>query len=153
VAAALDEAQERHFQKWQCLGYDSGAPEAPPYPSTYIGEVNKLKRFLRLRIAWMDANLPVKACNVPAVEPVGPFGVELRPNLGRANFVVVADGIANSSGKLPATLFDARGTALHQFFIANGETPLGVEGLASGNYFLVVEAEKGKVLRRLVVVD
>ncbi|MEK7253870.1 MAG: CotH kinase family protein, partial [Bacteroidota bacterium] len=29
TALALDEAQARHFQRWHCLGYDSGAPETP----------------------------------------------------------------------------------------------------------------------------
>jgi CotH kinase protein len=152
TAMVLDEAKTRHFQRWQCLGYDSGAPEAPPYPTTYAGEVQKLKRFLRQRIAWMDAKLPLVACDVPTVEPDEAFEIIVLPNVGKGDFLVRAKGIKTASGKLPASIFDARGVLLRKLFLANGDQPLDLNDLPSGAYFIQIETKPALIMRRLMVV-
>ncbi len=151
TAAVLNEAKTRHFQRWQCLGYNSGAPEAPPYPATYAGEVEKLKKFLRQRIAWMDAQLPNVACNTNVEEPNREFQVEVRPNVGHGDFVVWADGIATRSGKLAAMLYDANGRFCHRFFLSNGATQLDLTSYPAGMYFVYVNEGSARVLRRIVV--
>jgi hypothetical protein len=57
VAALLEEAQNRHFQKWKILGINAGTPESGTQPLTYDGEIEKLKTWISTRIAWLDANL------------------------------------------------------------------------------------------------
>lgn len=58
IALNLDAAQMRHYVKWGNLGLNSGAPEIVPIPTTFQGEVNALKNWIRLRIVWLDANMP-----------------------------------------------------------------------------------------------
>ncbi len=152
TALVLDEAQTRHFQRWQCLGYNSGAPEAMPYPTTYAGEVQKLKRFLRQRIAWMDAKLPLVACEVPTLEPAETFEITVLPNVGKGDFMVRAKGINTASGKLQATIFDARGVLLRKLFLGNGDHPLDLNDQPSGAYFIQIEVKPARIIRRLVIV-
>lgn len=149
TAAVLDAAKERHFQRWQCLGYDSGAPEAPPYPTTYAGEVAKLKKFLRQRFAWMDANLPKITCLADVEEPNPIFEVTVKPNIGAGDFRIVAQGIRTP---ITAKLYDASGRFCRKIWLTNGETPLEMQQYPTGAYFLEIKTNKGNLLRRLVVV-
>jgi subtilisin-like proprotein convertase family protein len=57
MALVLDEAQARHFDAWGTLGAHVGSPESDPLPTTYAGEVDRLKLFLTKRIVWIDSNL------------------------------------------------------------------------------------------------
>ena len=56
TANILNEAQARHFAKWQILGVYTW-PNPSPYPSTYAGEVSNLKTWIQNRLAWLDANM------------------------------------------------------------------------------------------------
>lgn len=56
LALHLDEAKDRHFQRWLLLGQyvwpNAFAGE------TYVEEIDYLKTWLRDRLAWIDENLP-----------------------------------------------------------------------------------------------
>ncbi|WP_298537064.1 CotH kinase family protein [uncultured Algibacter sp.] len=55
----LDQAQERHYQRWPILGINVGTPEGnEPQPSTYAGVVNKFKNWINVRLEWLDENMP-----------------------------------------------------------------------------------------------
>lgn len=57
VAALLDEAQVRHYQKWDILGIDVGTPEYGEQPVTFSGEIEKFKSWINRRLNWLDANM------------------------------------------------------------------------------------------------
>ena len=57
VANLLDEAQTRHYQKWNILGTNVGTPEPDYQPMTYAGEIVKFKGWISTRLAWLDANM------------------------------------------------------------------------------------------------
>lgn len=61
MANVLSEAQARNFTKWPILGTYVW-PNPGPLPTTYVGEVNKMKTWIEQRMAWLDetflANLP-----------------------------------------------------------------------------------------------
>ena len=71
IAAQLDEAQAHNFQRWPILGKRIN----PNFhvESTYQGEVNWMKAWIRERIAWIDRQFPV----APAVRPM-PDGKKFR---------------------------------------------------------------------------
>ncbi|HPR33525.1 MAG TPA: CotH kinase family protein [Prolixibacteraceae bacterium] len=58
VSALLDEAQQRHYRKWPILGKNVGTYEVDAIPDTFEGEIEKLKDWFALRLAWLDANMP-----------------------------------------------------------------------------------------------
>jgi hypothetical protein len=57
VAALLDEAQVRHYQKWQILGINVGTPEYGDQPDTFSGEIEKFKNWIYRRLTWLDVNM------------------------------------------------------------------------------------------------
>ena len=57
TATYINEAQQRHFQKWPILGVYVW-PNPSPYPTTYQGEVTALKTWIQNRMTWLDANMP-----------------------------------------------------------------------------------------------
>ena len=57
VASLLNEAQERHYQKWKILGINVGTPEYGEQPATFSGEIDKFKGWIARRLAWLDANM------------------------------------------------------------------------------------------------
>jgi hypothetical protein len=57
VASLLNEAQERHFQKWKILGVNVGTPEPDFQPITYNAEINHFKNWITTRLTWLDANM------------------------------------------------------------------------------------------------
>lgn len=69
MAAYLNQAQARHYSRWQTLGINVGTPENGPIPTTYAGEIARHKQFFRDRILWLDANLP-GSCGTPFTMPV-----------------------------------------------------------------------------------
>jgi hypothetical protein len=57
VALLLNEAQERHYQKWPILGINVGTPEPGIQPDTYSGEIDKFKNWISTRLTWLDKNM------------------------------------------------------------------------------------------------
>lgn len=54
----LWEAQQRHYTKWPILGLNVGTPVVGPIPTTFQGEIDDFKNWIRLRLNWLDANMP-----------------------------------------------------------------------------------------------
>jgi hypothetical protein len=57
VAVLLDEAQERHYKKWQILGINVGTEEYGEQPDSFGGEIEKFKNWIQRRLNWLDANM------------------------------------------------------------------------------------------------
>ena len=54
----VQNAQERHFQKWPILGLSGPAPEVGAIATTYSAELDTLKSWINLRLQWLDENIP-----------------------------------------------------------------------------------------------
>jgi hypothetical protein len=65
VATLLDEAQKRHYQKWEILGINIGTPEPDEQPETYSGEIQKFKNWVSTRLTWLDVNMVGKSSTFP----------------------------------------------------------------------------------------
>jgi len=57
VTKILNEAQVRHYQKWNILGVNVGTPESGTQPTTYSGVIIQFKNWIDIRLAWLDANM------------------------------------------------------------------------------------------------
>ncbi len=57
VALLLNEAQERHYNKWKILGINVGTPEQGDQPDTFDGEILKFKNWINMRLAWLDQHM------------------------------------------------------------------------------------------------
>jgi hypothetical protein len=81
VASLLDEAQERHYQKWKILGINVGTPEYGEQPLTFSGEIQKLKSWINRRLVWLDANMVGEATSVDE-KPLAVFRIFPNPAAG-----------------------------------------------------------------------
>jgi hypothetical protein len=79
AASLLNEAQFRHFQKWNILGINAGTPESGIQPITYGGEIEKFKNWISIRLAWLDANMIGSAMSVEK-NPADPLKCRVFPN-------------------------------------------------------------------------
>lgn len=64
VENLVQNAQARHFQKWPILGLSGPAPEIGDVATTYAGELDTLKAWIKLRLQWLDDNIPGICPNV-----------------------------------------------------------------------------------------
>lgn len=80
VYNVVKNAQVKHFQKWQILGKNVGAPEVDSQPVTYLGEVQKLKNWISKRLTWLDKNMPGKCSTVNSVQLAENDKIRIFPN-------------------------------------------------------------------------
>jgi hypothetical protein len=77
----LDSAQVRHYKRWPILGLDVGTSEMDAIPDSYEGEVEKLKNWFSLRLAWLDENIPKNfGTGIPEIIADSENGIEVYPN-------------------------------------------------------------------------
>ncbi|MCA6364175.1 MAG: CotH kinase family protein [Bacteroidetes bacterium] len=58
IGQLVQHAQARHFQKWPILGISGPAPDDGPVATTYYGELDSLKNWIRIRLQWLDDSIP-----------------------------------------------------------------------------------------------
>ena len=69
-ATYLNESQERNFTEWPILGTYVW-PNPSPIPTTYAGEIGKLKQWITDRLTWLDGQINTYQTPPPLVE-LGP---------------------------------------------------------------------------------
>jgi hypothetical protein len=57
VKNVLNESQSRHYSRWPILGENVGTPEVDFKPTSFEGEIQKLKDWFSLRLDWLDENM------------------------------------------------------------------------------------------------
>lgn len=151
VAATLQEAQQRNFQRWPVLGVYVW-PNPRPIATTWQAEVNELKDWLSSRLAWMDMSLPGV---ITSTEPV--------QNLPSGFSVVAAPNPFTDAAKLlirsprPAQLLlevvDMNGRAVSNKLVDTteglNEVNLPING-AAGTYLLRVHTSQGVFGQKLI---
>ncbi len=154
TAALLDESQARNFIRWPVLG-------RYVWPNAYVGdtyaqEVDYLKRWLRERLAWMDAELNSSPVAQDAPLPASGFALSPpspTPSRTRAAFTLRLDAAQH----VAAALFDARGrhvATVHDGTLGPGEHPFGINvaALSAGVYLIRVQGDFGVASTRLIAI-
>lgn len=86
VALYIDEAKDRHFEKWPILGTYTW-PNPSPIPADFAGEITALKQWIDDRTAWMDQNLP-GICHLSLAENTVFNNLSLYPNPVEESFTI-----------------------------------------------------------------
>lgn len=130
VHSLLDEAQERHYKRWPILGVAAGAPETGSQPTTYSGEVEKFKNWIKSRLAWLDANMPEEKTIITEEPPlVSITNIKVFPNPAADYFYIEANKkiqkieIYNNQGSLIKTVYSEN---LYVYRINSGELSTGI---------------------------
>jgi len=143
AALLLDEAQERHFTRWDILGRNVGTPEYGEQPESYAGEIVKFKTWIARRLKWLDANM------------VG------KPGTGNGDiafyriYPVPADGQLNIESEKIFTgleLYSVTGARLRQItHCSANQITVDISGLESGLYIIRIRFASGEVVSRKFV--
>ncbi|MFA9388690.1 MAG: CotH kinase family protein [Prolixibacteraceae bacterium] len=138
VAMLLDDAQERHYQKWPILGKNVGTPEVDVIPKTFNGEIEKLKDWLTIRLAWLDDNMPGEPSAITNLL-IGDSSVEIFPNPVYDQFTVVS---VEKLQKIEVLNFN--GQVVKNFNCNSTKWEGSLSGLNSGIYFLRIQNHIGQ---------
>lgn len=137
VASLVDEAEARHFKKFKILGYNNSAPEIDAIPTTYAGEVEKLKNWIEVRLAWLDKNMYGEPSSVDDVD----LSPRLRvfPNPVQKTLYVESDQVISH-----IVLTNTMGMIVQTIIPTELSTGIDLSNLNAGVYMLRVELESGK---------
>jgi len=147
VQNLANEAQVRHYAKWDILSTSVGAPEVDSQPSTYAGQVTKFTEWIKTRLTWLDGNMPGKSTTV--VDPrQTALSYRIFPN--PASGLVYVE---TSSKILDIEVFHSSGkSVLHQSGLSAFETQLDVSNLTPGIYLVHMKmAGKPPASSKLIV--
>ncbi len=87
----VENAQQRHFEKWDILGINVGAPEIGEQPLTYEGEIEKLKNWITARLNWLDNNM-IGDCNNSGIDKeMADNGYIIYPNPATTQINILAE--------------------------------------------------------------
>lgn len=151
VTTAIDEAQQRNFQRWPTLGsYVWPNPDGWDTRVTYQDEVNALVSWLIGRLDWMDNNIPgicVPAGNKEAEMASDSRGISAFPNPFNNEVTISVNmevggnvdlHIFSLTGQRVKTISQYNLSAGQQNIIWRGQSDQGVEA-PPGMYIVIVK--------------
>lgn len=134
----VEPVQSRHFNQWKILGINVGAPEIDPQPTTYLGEIQKLKNWVTTRLGWLDKHM-IGDCYPTAVpNSLADFDVRVYPNPA-SHFLKVASQIPLEQ----ITLYDSRGIVLQTLLKPEDQPTIDLTAIPSGLILLKVQLTNG----------
>jgi len=138
----LQNAQERHFQKWPILGLSGPAPEVGAIATSYNAELDTLKNWITLRLQWLDENIP-GLCLATGIEdqekPSIKLSVYPNPGIGIFNFA------ASLPGDMPYVLsiFNGSGHKIDHIQLQAGQLHFDYYLDEKGIYFFSLSNNQG----------
>jgi len=145
VAALLDEAQVRHYQKWPILGINVGTGEYGEQPDTYSGEIVKFKSWINRRLTWLDENMVGEATsnneNPPSIFRIFPNPADEILQI-QSESIMKRIEILNLLGN----------TVLENTIQGDYETTLNVTQLRPGLYIIRIYLDSGEVLTQRIII-
>jgi hypothetical protein len=150
IVSMIDPSVDLNFIKWPILGIYVW-PNPSPIPTTYEGEIQNLKDWVDMRIAWLDANLP-GICDYTGVSEnprtISNVSPSVYPNPASQSF-----SIRN---------FEVKGPCSLELFTTNGSSVFSMKwdgrsainlpaGLATGLYVIRLQDEEKSAIIKLSV--
>jgi hypothetical protein len=123
-------------------------------PTTYAGELDTLKHWISLRLAWLDANMPGNC--LPVVPSTGnelsseAFLYYPNPSVGQFMF----EGIKKSTPPLEFLVYDIRGKCIDKLILDKNILNFSYSQKKAGIYFFQIRDEQQVIQQgKLVVID
>ncbi len=141
VAAILDQAKERHYQKWKILGINVGTPESGEQPLTYSGEIEKLKNWIAKRLSWLDANMVGRSF---AAEGGYQAICRIYPNPASSALIIESDTLISR-----IEIFNISGIPVREESDCNSfSARVTLENLSQGFYIIRIYFAHGEIITR-----
>jgi hypothetical protein len=124
MALELKDAQKRNFSRWNILGRFVW-PQPEPFATTWDGEVDELKKWIKLRLQWLDAHVP-KELTVLGTETELAFKVTAYPNPFLETLSIEINAMESGSAKVTITDLLGREIKNEAFDIQEGRNQLNL---------------------------
>ncbi len=148
VASVVQNAQERHFQRWQILGKNVGAPEVGDQPLTYEGEVVKLKEWITIRLNWLDENMVGSCPTTIAFRPENASGYQIYPNPASGELNIRSE---NDIEKIE--FFSLTGEKIRtETNLSNKFVRIDVSSLHPGMYVVMLSDKNGQTSAKKIMI-
>jgi hypothetical protein len=146
VESLVQNAQARHFQKWPILGISGPAPEVGNVATTYAGELDTLKSWIKLRLQWLDENIPGFCPNVSIGEDPrqAADNINFYPNPGNGNFHF--EGYLDSKSSSEMRVYDLTGRIIDRVSLQPGSLKFDYRLDRKGVFLFTITNDSG-VLR------
>ncbi|HEY6159948.1 MAG TPA: T9SS type A sorting domain-containing protein, partial [Bacteroidia bacterium] len=137
---------------WGHIAANVGGCHVPPVPTTFAGHVSDLKNWLRVRIGWLDNNIPGNSnnCTLGLNTPSeARFAFAFFPNPASDHITIEVNG---GAGKSWISCYDVAGKRIFGKPAGPGQFGLDVSTLDPGIYIFCLEDGSGKrSFKKLVV--
>jgi hypothetical protein len=153
TAAAIREGRERNFQYWPVIGkwvYYNITPVAQSYEE----EVQRMKDWIKSRLAWLDKNIP-GFCNSVGTEEKDPLisAVNAYPNPFREGFSL--NYYLRENSDISIELLNAAGMKVQQIFQGNQfsgmhTVRISSQDLSDGMYIVLLRTDD-KIYRHKMI--
>lgn len=135
VQSLLDEAQQRHYQRWDILGKNVGASELGIPPDTYEGVLDLFKNWVGTRLRWLDYNIP--KLYESAIVTTAEMGSEHSQTRIFPNPATDLIYIENSTGIQQLEVFNSVGQkVISENYYGGYSIQLAIDQLTKGLYIL-----------------
>lgn len=143
IKNSVQNAQLRHFLRWPILGMSGPAPEMNPVAQTYSAEIDTLKKWIGIRLQWLDNNIPGNCMvNPTKLAESGKSGeLKFLPNPSSGLFEVI--GKIQSSGAVTLSIFDLAGKEIESRLLNNGEQRFEISLDTKGVFFYTIRGNEG----------
>jgi len=141
----VKEPQKNHFKRWDVLGVRTGAPELESPAKTYDEEVERLKNWIAIRLAWLDKHMPGSGddCDALAVEETDMVKLRVFPNPVHTHLYIEA---VHPIDKIE--IFDQYGKKVIVFREKKHySNKLNISHLSQGLYFVRISFDGGEIIK------
>ncbi|NQU53174.1 MAG: CotH kinase family protein [Bacteroidetes bacterium] len=140
--------QVKHFQKWDVLGRNVGAPEVGAQATTYEGEVEKLQDWISVRLNWLDNNMLGECSTVSTRILADQVQYQIYPNPASTQLNILSNKYI-----IEFQIFDLTGKTIVRNSSLNTKLlHVDVTGFMPGMYIAKVFDNNGNVFSEKIII-
>lgn len=153
TALYLTEGVNRNFIQWPILGTYVW-PNPSPIPTSYQGEVDRLKQWIGNRMQWLDANMPGSCWNVGLAENFSDSKISIYPNPTSGKFRVQNSApMAIGFRVQKINVMDVFGRTVQTINSEKGISDIDISNQPNGIYILRISSGDTFILRKIIKAD
>ena len=149
VSTFLNEAQKRHYTRWDILGENVGAPEVGYIPTTFNTEMGKFKDWIETRLSWLDSNMPGDAN--------GPLGLSDQREITLRLFPNPASDLVHIESDQRISRIEILQVSGARMLLSQDKTAfssgINVSALPPGLYLVQIVLESGERISRKLIIN
>lgn len=137
----VQNAQVRHFQRWPILGVSGPAPEVGAIATTYSAEMDTLKNWIKVRLQWLDANIPGNCVAIPSelstLNSSSILSYSPNPSSGNIHF----KGELKSKGSCKMSIYNMSSQLIDEIILQQGHQDFTYKLNEKGLFYFIISSD------------